>query len=83
MERLDEAIDDVELFRDAISEANHSGVHPLVRGVPVELPSSGRDDGRARSVVAIELMHMIRKGQMIVSEGENMSFADQFYSLVG
>ena len=31
----------------------------------------------------IELMHVTRKGQMIVSEGENMSFADQFYSLAG
>ena len=36
----------------------------------------------ARRVLAgIELMHMIRKGQMNVTEGENLSFAEQFYSL--
>ena len=36
----------------------------------------------ARSVLAgIELMHMIRKGQMIVTEGVETSFADQVYSL--
>ena len=32
-------------------------------------------------IAGIELMHMVRKGQMIVAEGENLSFADQFYSL--
>jgi putative transposase len=31
----------------------------------------------------IELMHMIRKGQMIVTTGEQLSFADQFYALSG
>ena len=36
----------------------------------------------ARNVIAgVELMHMIRKGQMIGTEGENVSFADQFYAL--
>ena len=36
----------------------------------------------ARNVLAgIELMHMIRKGQMIVSKGVSLSFADQFYAL--
>ena len=34
-------------------------------------------------LAGIELMHMIRKSQLIVSEGENMSFANQFYSLEG
>ena len=38
----------------------------------------------ASSVLAgIELMHMIRKGQMMVAEGEELSFADQFYALAG
>ena len=37
----------------------------------------------SKVLAGIELMHMIRKGQMIVSEGESMSFADQFYSLTG
>ena len=36
----------------------------------------------ARNVLAgIELMHMIRKGQMIVTEENPMSFAKQFYAL--
>jgi transposase-like protein len=36
----------------------------------------------ARSVLAgIELMHMIRKGQLMMDGGDNMSFADQFYAL--
>jgi putative transposase len=38
----------------------------------------------ARKVLAgIELMHMIRKGQMIIAEGNKMSFAEQFYALAG
>ena len=36
----------------------------------------------AKNVLAgIELMHMIRKGQMIVTEGVKRSFAEQFYAL--
>jgi len=38
----------------------------------------------ARNVLAgIELMHMIRKGQMVVADENPMSFAKQFYSLAG
>lgn len=38
----------------------------------------------AASVLAgIELMHMIRKGQMTMPGCEGMSFADQFYALAG
>ncbi len=38
----------------------------------------------AKNVLAgIELMHMIRKGQMISTEGNQMSFAEQFYALAG
>ena len=38
----------------------------------------------ARNVIAgIELMHMIRKGQMIATEGVKRSFAEQFYALAG
>ena len=38
----------------------------------------------AGSVLAgIELMHMIRKGQVAIDEGAHMSFADQFYALAG
>lgn len=38
----------------------------------------------AKSVLAgIELMHMIRKSQMMIAGGDAMSFADQFYALAG
>jgi putative transposase len=38
----------------------------------------------AGSVLAgIELMHMIRKSQFAVDDASAMSFADQFYALVG
>ena len=38
----------------------------------------------AKSVLAgIELMHMIRKGQMMIAGGNAMSFANQFYALAG
>ncbi|MEP6589286.1 MAG: IS6 family transposase [Polaromonas sp.] len=38
----------------------------------------------ARNVLAgIELMHMIRKGQLLLEGGIEMSFADQFYALAG
>jgi len=38
----------------------------------------------ARKVLAgIELMHMIRKGQIVVAEETQRSFAEQFYALAG
>jgi len=38
----------------------------------------------ARNTLAgIELMHMIRKGQMTLAEGIQMTFAEQFYALAG
>ena len=37
----------------------------------------------ARTLAGIELMHMIRKGQMAMPDGEGMSFAEQFYALAG
>ena len=38
----------------------------------------------ARNILAgIELMHMLRKGQLKLVGCENMSFADQFYALAG
>ena len=38
----------------------------------------------ARSILAgIELMHMIRKGQLILKDCIELSFADQFYALAG
>ena len=36
----------------------------------------------AKSILAgIELMHMIRKGQMMMEGADEMSFAEQFYAL--
>jgi len=36
----------------------------------------------ARNTLAgIELMHMIRKGQMIAAEENQLSFAEKFYAL--
>ena len=38
----------------------------------------------ARNVLAgIELMHMIRKGQLLLKGCSELSFADQFYALAG
>ena len=38
----------------------------------------------ARNVLAgIELMHMIRKGQLVLQGSTALSFADQFYALAG
>jgi putative transposase len=38
----------------------------------------------ARNVLAgIELMHMIRKGQLLLKSGIGLSFPDQFYALAG
>jgi transposase-like protein len=32
-------------------------------------------------LTGIELMHMIRKGQLIMEGGDEISFAEQFYAL--
>ena len=38
----------------------------------------------ARNVLAsVELMHIIRKGQLLLKGGIELSFADQFYKLAG
>ena len=37
----------------------------------------------SKVLAGIELMHMIRKGQMNAAEGKELSFADQFYALAG
>ena len=38
----------------------------------------------ARSILAgIELIHMIRKGQLLLQGCTELSFADQFYTLAG
>ena len=38
----------------------------------------------AKNILAgIELMHMIRKGQMLIVGGDKITFAEQFYALAG
>ncbi len=37
----------------------------------------------SNTLAGIELMHMIKKGQMNVPEGDNRTCAEQFYSLAG
>ena len=34
-------------------------------------------------LIGIELMYMIHNGQMVVTEAEELSFAEQFYALAG
>lgn len=48
-------------------------------------PMLGFKSFRAAASVleGIELMHMIRKGQMAIPSYEKMSFANQFYALAG
>ncbi len=85
------AIDGINKDRDApievrqikylnnIVEQDHQAVKRITQ------PMLGFKSFRAASHVlaGIELMHMIRKGQMIVTKGVQISFADQFYSLAG
>ena len=60
-------------------EQDHRGIKLVTR------PMLGFKSFRAaRNILAgIELMHMLRKGQLNLVGCENMSFADQFYALAG
>ena len=62
-----------------IVEQDHRAVKRVTR------PMLGFKSFRsARNILAgIELMHMIRKGQLLMEGIEKMSFADQFYALAG
>src|SRR3978361_571864 len=46
-------------------------------------PMLGFKSARSAAIIldGIELIHMIRKGQMLWPEGQNLSLADQFSSL--
>lgn len=64
-------------YLNNIVEQDHRDVKRVIR--PMLNFKSFRS---ARNVLAgIELMHMICKGQMIVAEENQMSFAEQFYAL--
>ncbi|MBC3863047.1 IS6 family transposase [Undibacterium jejuense] len=60
-------------------EQDHRGIKRMTR------PMLGFKSFRAaRNILAgIELMHMLRKGQLNLVGCKNMSFADQFYALAG
>jgi transposase-like protein len=64
-------------YLNNIVEQDHRAVKRITK------PMMGFKSFRAASYVlaGIELMHMIRKGQMIVTKGDELSFADQFYAL--
>ena len=64
-------------YLNNIVEQDHRGVKRITK------PMMGFKYFRsARNVLAgIELMHMIRKGQMITPDGADLSFAYQFYAL--
>jgi len=64
-------------YLNNIIEQDHRAVKQITK------PMMGFKSFHAASNVlaGIELMHMIRKGQMIVTKGDELSFADQFYAL--
>ena len=64
-------------YLNNIVEQDHRAVKRITK------PMMGFKSFRAayNVLAGIELMHMIRKGQMIVVKGDELSFADQFYAL--
>ena len=64
-------------YLNNIVEQEHRAIKRIVR------PMLGfKAFQSAKSIIAgIELMHMIRKGQMIANSSKSMSFAEQFYAL--
>ena len=84
---IDQIIEDREIpilvrqakFLNNIVEQDHRAVKRITK------PMLGFKSFRsARNVLTgIELMHMIRKGQMMMGGSDEMSFAEQFYALAG
>jgi len=64
-------------YLNNIVEQDHRAVKRIIK------PMLGfKSFQSAKSILAgIELMHMIRKGQMMMEETDEMSFAEQFYAL--
>ena len=66
-------------YLNNIVEQDHRAVKRITRPM-----LSFQSFQAAKNVLAgIELMHMIRKGQLMIEDGNQMSFADQFYALAG
>ena len=66
-------------YLNNIVEQDHRAIKRVTR------PMLGFKSFRATAKVlaGIELMHMIRKGQLHFADSDTMSFADQFYALAG
>lgn len=64
-------------YLNNLVEQDHRAVKRVVRPM---LGFKSFNSAR-RTLQGIELMHMIRKGQMILVDGKKLSAADQFYSL--
>lgn len=66
-------------YLNNIVEQDHRAIKRITR------PMLGFKSFRAAAKVlaGIELMHMIRKGQMVLKRCEGMSYANQFYALAG
>ena len=66
-------------YLNNIVEQDHGALKRVTR------PMLGFKSFRAAAKVlaGIELMHMIRKGQMVLKGYEGMSYAAQFYALAG
>ena len=64
-------------YLNNLVEQDHRAVKRIVR------PMLGFQSFHSARVTlqGIELMHMIKKGQMITVDGRNFSAAEQFYSL--
>ena len=84
IDEINDAMDGPMLIRQVkylnnIVEQDHRAVKRITK------PMLGfKSFHAAKSILAgIELMHMIRKGQLMFGGTEEMSFADQFYALAG
>jgi hypothetical protein len=77
------------MFDDQCEDAIFEGKHLVCKRLAIRfLPLLQNHNGfqliprRRQGVRSIELMRVIRKGQMIITEGKNASFTDQFYALM-
>ena len=83
---IDQIIEDKEIsiivrqvkYLNNVVEQDHRAVKRVTR------PMLFKSFRSARNILAgIELMHMIRKGQLHFAGSDTMSFADQFYASAG
>jgi len=66
-------------YLNNIVEQDHRAVKRVIRPM-----LNFKSFHSAKNILAgIELMHMIRKGQLNMEGSDTMSFADQFYALAG